>query len=148
VVDPDYFDTMVIEGFTQTLPLSITNTGVDDLLWNIFEESSDTLVDWFDNFDSYETGSQIHGQGGWKGWFNNPGAGAIVVDDVARSTPNSVDILGASDLVHEYSGYNSGTWIYTAWQYIPTGFTGQTYFIMLNNYNDQNNNLNWSTQVC
>ncbi|MBK9233822.1 MAG: hypothetical protein IPO15_24025 [Anaerolineae bacterium] len=64
----------------------------------------------------------------------------------ARSAPNSVDILGASDLVHEYSGYSSGSWVYTAWQYVPTDYTGQSYFILLNTYVDVGTN-NWSVQV-
>jgi hypothetical protein len=58
-----------------------------------------------------------------------------------------VEILGASDLVHEYSGYTSGVWTYTAWQYIPGNFTGESYFILLNSYDDAGANLNWSTQV-
>jgi hypothetical protein len=36
--------------------------------------------------------------------------------------------------------------VFTAWQYIPTGFTGQTYFILLNTYND-GGPYNWSCQV-
>ncbi len=105
------------------------------------------MVDWSDNFDSYATGSQLHGQGGWKGWDNNPAAGALTSSAQARSAPNSAAIVGASDLVHEYSGYTSGQWVYTAWQYVPTNFTGQSYFILLNTYSDGGTN-NWSTQLC
>lgn len=104
------------------------------------------LVDWFDNFDSYATPSQLHGQGGWKGWDNSPAAGALTSSALARSAPNSAAILGASDLVHEYSGYTTGQWIYTAWQYIPGVSTGQSYFILLNTYNDLGP-YNWSDQV-
>ena len=88
----------------------------------------------------------MHGQGGWKGWANDPAAGARTSSIQARSAPNSVDILGASDLVHEYSGYSSGSWVYTAWQYVPTDYTGQSYFILLNTYVDVGTN-NWSVQV-
>ena len=104
------------------------------------------MVDWSDNFDSYATGSQLHGQGGWKGWSNDPAAGALTSSAQARSAPNSAAIVGASDLVHEYSGYTSGPWVYTAWQYAPTDMTGLSYFILLNTYNDAGTN-NWSTQV-
>ena len=109
---------------------------------------NDPFGNWIDHFDLYATGSQMHGQGGWKGWANNPGAGALTSDVQARSLPNSVDILGATDLVHEYTGYSSGTWTYTGWMYIPGGFTGQTYFILLNAYDDAGTTNNWSTQVC
>lgn len=100
---------------------------------------------WSDNFDSYATNSQLHGVGGWKGWDNDMTFGALTSSVQARSAPNSVDILGASDLVHEYTA-NSGDWIYTAWMYIPGNFQGQTYFIMLNDYND-GGPYNWSTVV-
>ncbi|MBK9233821.1 MAG: hypothetical protein IPO15_24020 [Anaerolineae bacterium] len=61
--------------------LTIGNTssaGSSDLTWTVFEDAngSPELVDWSDNFDSYATGSQMHGQGGWKGWANDPAAGA------------------------------------------------------------------------
>ena len=133
---------------TQTL--TISNTGVGDLTWAVVEQG--VIVNgreqggWSDDFDSYATGSQMHGQGGWKGWDNSPAAGALTSDVQALSTPNSVDIFGASDLVHEYSGYTSGQWIYTAWQYVPTDFAGTSYFIMQNTYND-GGPYNWSVQV-
>ncbi len=72
------------------------------------------MVDWTDNFDSYATGSQLIGQGGWEGWDNNPAAGALTSSAQALSAPNSAAILGATDLVHQYSGYTSGQWVYTA----------------------------------
>jgi len=103
-------------------------------------------ADWMDNFDSYTTGSNMHGQGGWKGWQNDSGAGAFVTDVVSRSPANSVEITGSSDLVHEYAGYTSGQWSYTAWQYVPDNFSGQSYFILLNTYTDAGD-FNWSTQV-
>lgn len=129
--------------------LTIANTGGGNLDWTIFEDATAApeRTDWSDNFDSYATGSQMHGQGGWKGWANDPLAGALTSSAQAHSSPNSVDILGASDLVHEYSGYTSGQWIYTAWQYVPSAFTGQSYFIILNTYNDAGSGLSWSVQV-
>ena len=112
---------------TTQQPLNVGNTGGSALTWSIFEDVSGSpdMVDWSDNFDSYATGSQLHGQGGWKGWDNNPAAGALTSSAQARSAPNSAAIVGASDLVHQYSGYTSGQWVYTAWQYVPTNFTGQ-----------------------
>ena len=62
---------------TTQQPLNVGNTGGSALTWSIFEDVSGSpdMVDWSDNFDSYATGSQLHGQGGWKGWDNNPAAG-------------------------------------------------------------------------
>ncbi len=132
-----------------TQPLTITNNGEIELLWGLYDAGSlpsAPLVDWSDNFDSYATGSQIHSQGGWKGWDNSPAGGAFTSSTHSRSAPNSAAILGASDLVHEYSGYSSGFWTYTTWQYVPSSMTGQSYFILLNTYAD-GGPYNWSTQV-
>ncbi|HPR07199.1 MAG TPA: hypothetical protein PLI17_11270, partial [Denitromonas sp.] len=131
--------------------LAVGNTGQADLTWNIFEDvtGAPELVDWSDNFDSYATGSQLIGQGGWEGWDGSAAAGALTSNAQALSAPNSADILGATDLVHQYSGYTSGKWVYTAMQYIPNDFVGQTYFILLNTYVSGNVNAdNWSTQLC
>lgn len=101
---------------------------------------------WSDNFDSYAAGSQMHGQGGWTGWDNSPAAGALVSTAQALSAPNSVDINGGSDLVHQYTGANSGVWTYTANMYIPGNFTGTTFFIMNNTYN-HGGPYDWSIQL-
>lgn len=108
--------------------------------------------DWNENFDSYATGSPLHGQGGWTGWDNNAAATGYVSDSQARSSPNSVEIKWFSgvsaDMVHEYSGVNSGTWIYKAWQYVPSTMTGIQFFILMNTYNvGVHNNPDWSLQL-
>ena len=133
---------------TQTVQaLTISNDGTSDLEWDIYEDGTSSFGgSWADDFDSYATGSQMHGQGGWKGWDNSSAFGALTSDVQALSAPNSVDIMGNSDLVHEYSGYTSGQWIYTAWQYIPSNMTGLSYFILLNHYND-GGPYNWSATV-
>ena len=146
-VDPLSLASTQAPNTTTSQPLNIGNTGVQELTWSIFEDATAApLADWSDNFDSYATGSQLHGQGGWKGWFNDPAGGALTSSAQAHSTPNSAAILGASDLVHEY-GATDGQWTYTAWQYVPADFTGQSYFILLNSYDDAGSNLNWSAQV-
>jgi len=104
---------------------------------------------WSDNFDTYTDGQFLDGDptdGGWKGWDNDPTFGAFVTSSQALSSPHSVDIVGDSDLVHEYSGYTTGQWTYIAWQYIPEDFVGESAFIMLNTYSDGGTN-SWSTQL-
>lgn len=100
---------------------------------------------WFEDFDSYTPSSQVVGQGGWEEW--GPGSGALVTNARSRTPGNSIDINGPSDLVHQYSGINAGTWVYTAHQYIPTGATGSTYFILLNTYAYPSGPYSWSAQV-
>jgi hypothetical protein len=77
-------------------------------------------VVWSENFDTYAAGSSMHGQGGWKGWDNDPTWTAYVSNAESLSPENSVDIKVDADLVHEYSGYTSGEYIYIAWVYIPS----------------------------
>jgi hypothetical protein len=101
---------------------------------------------WADNFDSYATGANLHGMGGWKGWMNDPTATAFTTDFQARTAPNSVNIIGNTDLVREYS-VTGGLNHYRFYQYIPSTTIGTSYFIMLNQYDDSGGNLNWSVQV-
>jgi hypothetical protein len=101
-------------------------------------------ADWSDNFDSYALGSGLHGQGGWEGWLGDAGATAYITNVQSHSSPQSVNITGASDMVHPYTGYTTGQWTYTAWQYVPTDFSGISYFLLLNQYQGTQN---WSCQV-
>lgn len=103
-------------------------------------------ADWFENFDSYALGSGLHGQGGWHGWDGNPAYDAYVSDAFSHSAPHSAAIAGSTDIIQEYQNYVTGAWVFTAWQYIPSGFSGISYFILLNTYNDFGP-YNWSTQV-
>jgi len=104
--------------------------------------------DFLENWDSYVVGTNVHGQGGWKGWANDPNAGAFVDDAQSVSPSNSINIEGPSDLIHEFSGYTSGVWTVTAQQYIPDDFSGENYFIFENVYSDVDTSIiSWSTQV-
>jgi len=93
---------------------------------------------WEDNFDSYAAGSPLHGQGGWEAWDNNPDTTAYVSDAQSRSPENSVDIAwfeGVSvDIVYQFSGVSSGTWILTTWQYVPSDMVGNSYYLLLDEY--------------
>jgi hypothetical protein len=104
-------------------------------------------ADWFDNFNAYDTATKLPDQSTWESWGNDPNAANFyATTDQARSAPNSVVIDGADDAVHQYSGYDSGRWIYTAWVYVPTAMDGQQYFILLNTY-PASENHDWSLQV-
>ena len=103
-------------------------------------------ADWFENWDSYPTGGTVQDLGGWKGWDNEPAWAAYTNDIQSLSSPNSIIISDATDLVHEYSGYDDGIWCFTAFQFVPVGYMGTSYFILLNEYNDWGP-YDWSTQV-
>ncbi len=103
-------------------------------------------ADWAENFDSYAAGSGMIGQGGWEGWDNSAAADALVSALYALSTPNSVQILPTSDLIHQFSGYTSGHWTLRTYVFIPNGYSGLSYFLLLNTYN-HGGPYNWSCQV-
>jgi len=107
-------------------------------------------VIWSDNFDSYTNGQVLDGtedDGGWKGWDNSAAAGATVVTTQSRSSPNSVEVKGATDLVHEYR-VTAGACNYTLWIYVPADFSGQSYFILLSDYEDGAGSANlWAVQL-
>ena len=107
------------------------------------------MVFWEDNFDSYVTGSALAGQGGWEGWGNDPGVTAYVSDNQSRSSPNSVDIRWydtySADIVQRFTGVDSGTWILTLWQYIPSDLYGTSWIPLLNVYDPPT--YTWSTDI-
>lgn len=98
-----------------------------------------------EDFDSYSA-TNMHGQGGWKGWKGDPQYGANTSNLYSLSGSKSVEITGNADLVHEFSGYTSGKWTLSADQYISSAATGISYFILLNDYDDSGP-FNWSTQL-
>ena len=102
---------------------------------------------WFDGFEGYPNGQNLFGVGGWSGWDNNPGATAYVTQAQAYKGIQSVDINGPSDLVQQFSGYTSGVHFFVAWQYVPSNMTGNTYFIMLDQYTPVVGPDHWTVQV-
>jgi hypothetical protein len=105
---------------------------------------------WADNFDAYTNGQLLDGtsdDGGWEGWGNDPQWYGTVTNEQARSSPHSVKIEVNSDLVHQYSDYTSGKWVYTAWQYIPEDFAGETYFMLFCGYDGGGSGTIWCVQL-
>jgi hypothetical protein len=99
---------------------SDTSTSVyfDDF---VLEEVGKDIL-WSDNFDIYEDGSPIHGQGGWKGWDNDSNFTAYVSTFRNRSYPKGLEIFRGVDIVREYFGNSSGEFVYSVWMYYPDNF--------------------------
>ena len=103
--------------------------------------------DWFENFDAYDAGTEIIGQGDWDGWDSDGNAGATVSDAFALSPSKSLEILPSSDLVQTFWAPFDGQWDIIARQYIPAdAVTGTQYFIALNTYSS-GGDKNWSEQI-
>lgn len=90
---------------------------------------------WGDDFDSYANGTLLYNVNGWTGWDDSSGAAGTVSDAQSLSGPHSISVSGTSDAVHPFSGYSSGVWTFTAYQYIPDNLDALTYFILNNEYN-------------
>ena len=100
---------------------------------------------WTEDFDSYPTGG-LHGTGGWEGWNGDSTADAFVVDSISVSAPNAVAVVDITDITQQFTE-TEGAWTLTAQQYIPSGGTGQTFFILLNTYNPGGGGNSWSTSI-
>jgi len=97
----------------------------------------------FEDFESFTAGEVLHDLDGWHGWDQTAGAASPVSDAHAFSGSKSIEIVPAADLVHIYD-VTGGKWVFTAMQYIPSGGSGNTYFILLNQYPDSKD---WSIQT-
>ena len=91
-----------------------------------------TLADWSDNFDSYSPGG-LHASGGWEGWGGASQFDAVVTDSLSYSQQNCVGVLPSTDIVHQFNE-SAGAWQITGMQYIPSGGTGDQFFIMHSQY--------------
>jgi len=104
----------------------------------------------FDNFDSYAAGSGIIGQGGWQGWAGGTSSNAFVSNAQSYSSPNSLGVSGAADVVQTWGGITSGLWYAKAWTYVPSTQTGEMWFILMNTYDGAcavAADCDWSIQV-
>ena len=140
------FSTFTISSFEGFLP----DGEVEDYVVEIAGE----FTEWQDGFENYDTNTDIVGQGGWEMWGGySSSPSAIVNNEYSYSGEKSLQILGnenmnGDDLIHQFNGCNSGIWEFSAWQYIPVNASGgKTYLILLNQYDCQGENLNWSLQL-
>lgn len=132
----------------KTVTVRVTDNGIPPL--NDSETITITVAVWSDNFNSYTLAQRLDGtpdDNGWKGWNNIHSAGGTVSNNVSYSSPKSDMITGQNDNVHQYYGYTSGKWVYTAWQYLPTNYNGNTYFNILSNYSDNGTNNKWVLEI-
>jgi len=125
--------------------LLITFTAVCALV--CLPAAASAQIFWEEDFDSYAPGGLI-GNNGWAGWDGNWAFDAVIVTSPVHSPPNSVEILPTTDVIRLFSGATYGTWVITAWCYIPCNSTGIQYWIMMNEYvSGGQSSEDWSLQV-
>jgi hypothetical protein len=96
-----------------------------------------------DNFDSYQSGSTIVGQGGWELWYLG-GTDATVSDEHAFSDPNSLRGTAGTDVVQRFD-IHEGVWELSVQTYMPSNGGGDGFVIMMNQY--QSPGDSWSMQI-
>ncbi len=106
--------------------------------------ASAAAAQWSDNFDSYDSGSGIYGQGGWTCWDDNPAFDAYVTGVQFQSSPHSLMPISTSDVVQEFN-ITEGNWEISAWHYIPSTATGDQFFILLTYYEGASSD--WALQL-
>jgi hypothetical protein len=100
-----------------------------------------------EDFESYAPGP-LAGQGGWEGWFLDPGAAGFVISTAqAHAGAQSVAVTGNDDAVREFTGFGpTGIYAYDTYTYLPADMTDSTFFILLNTYTTDGSDMNWSSQ--
>jgi hypothetical protein len=130
----DYINSFNIDSLDLVVSPSFTLLGDPTL---IIEDGKNTKIKtssishvWSEDFDSYYLGQFLDGTSDDGGWnilhrnfssIFNPELGAFVVDDQSHSSPHSVEIVGEANIVHEFTGLNSGNLTFRDWIYIPSG---------------------------
>jgi len=115
---------------------------------------------WSDGFESYAAGSPIEGQGGWHHWNAGPFPHNTVVGTTGPIVPATgnrmLRVIGdqinavESDTVHELNGpyqLGSGQWTFKTMIYVPSGFFGSTFVIILDDYSYPAGPYDWAMQV-
>lgn len=146
--DPVNFDSLIRVARDHTDGRIMTCTLDDVRLYNKTLTDAEIAMlagtPYVEDFESYAAGTDLHGVNDWEGWEGTAGAGAPVSDAQAVSGANSVDIIGTADLVKKLD-ITGGKITLSALQYIPAGGSGDTYFILMNQYAP--NPLDWSSQT-
>ena len=117
---------------------------IDDIVLRSAPSAPTESVSLINNFDLLPVGSNMHDVSGWEGWFGDAQWGARVTDTVAYSGTNSLEIVGTrDDLVPNWPRVESGVYVSSVMQYVPTGTDGSMYFGLLSDYGVNGDKLAW-----
>ena len=110
--------------------------------------ASTANAQWLDNFDSYSLGP-LAAQSLWDEWYSSSGVDANVDNTYAFTPGQSLMIVGNNDVVWDFANSaggrpSSGKWAISVKTYVPTGTTGASWYILLNEYSSP---LQYSVQV-
>jgi hypothetical protein len=116
-----------------------TNVSVDPETCLLTWEAPGGAAVFTDNFDSYTADDFLCTQTtDWVPWSNTPGGAddAYVVDVQSNSSSNSIEITGASDIIHPFGDLTTGAWGVSFMMYIEPTYGG--YFSLLHEFTEWN----------
>jgi hypothetical protein len=108
--------------------------------------TSSASAQYVEDFESLTLG-QLDGQGGWHGWgaINTTWANVSADQNNTPAGSQSAKLETGADSVKEFQ-HTSGKWTVKADVFVPTGFSGKTWFLLLNQYSDPGP-WQWSMQM-
>ena len=87
------------------------------------------------DFEALAVGASVHDVDGWEGWWGDAQWAAQITDAVAYSGKHALEIVGTrDDVVPNWPRVDSGVYVATVMQYVPTGTDGLMYFGPLSSY--------------
>jgi len=102
------------------------------------------ILQWGENFESYDDSNIDSQSSDWIGWDNN-NSGVDVTDNFAFSSNQSILVEQGDDLVHIFDGINAGSGEIIFWMYIPSDGGAGAYYNILHEYNAGNSV--WAHQI-
>ena len=114
-----------------------TNVSVNPETGLLTWEDPEGAAVFTDDFDSYTAGEYLCTQTtDWATWGNTPGGtdDCYVVDVQANSGANSIEITGASDIIHPFGDLTTGAWGVSFMMYIEPTYGG--YFNLLHEFTE------------
>lgn len=100
----------------------------------------------YDGFESYPTGSLLHGQGGWRGWNGPTDHFTRVTEEFAFTGVKSAHLRPDSDIVQRFD-HHAGKWIISAQTRIDSDFAGSNWLVFMNEYNEGGGPFEWGGQL-
>ncbi len=102
------------------------------------------LLQWGENFESYNNSNIDPQSSEWIGW-DNVNSGVDVTENFGFSSNQSILVEQNDDLIHMFDGINAGSGEVIFWMYIPSTGGAGGYYNILHEYNAANSV--WAHQI-
>ncbi|MEC8537913.1 MAG: trypsin-like serine protease [Bacteroidota bacterium] len=106
------------------------------------------ILQWSENFESYNSSNIDPQSTDWVGW-DNINSGVDVTENFGFGSNQSILVEQNDDVVHIFDGINAGSGEVIFWMYIPSSGGAGAYYNILHGYNTPNAGQNsiWAHQI-